>query len=1084
MAENRPGGPMRCPSCNHEPPSRSSFCNRCGSPLIEVPVLGERRQLTVMFCDLVGSTELAQRLGADELAVAVGEYQNTCARVVRGFNGHIAQYLGDGVLVYFGYPQAYEDDAIRAVNCALEILAAIPVLNAQMAEQLPALAGKAIEVRIGIHSGMVVLSDMGRGDEQPRLALGDTLNIAARLQSEAEAGVIVISEATRRLVHGAFVLDDLGSAQLKGVAAPVETYRVVARSGAQSRLERYAEAGLTPLVGREQEIALALDRWEQTVEGSGQVVLLSGDPGIGKSRLVAVVRERLADEPHTWLACRCSAYHENSAFHPVIALLERAAGVEDGDSESRRRDKLESALRAAEMPARHIPPLVDLLSVSARHPEGSLLEPGEDPRMQTLESLAACLFQLSTARPLVLVVEDINWADPSTLELLRILIARVSTKRVLLLFTFRPEFDVPWAAGGHLVRIGLHPLTRDQIAKLCTAVAGGRTLPEAVLSELVAKADGVPLFAEELTKTILEAEWLVEREGRLQLAGPPRVLPIPSTLHESLMARLDGLGPTKELAQLCAVIGRDVSYELLRAVSQQPQAELQSGLLRLVAANLLAREEVPGQAPYVFRHALIHETAYDSLLRSDRQQLHARIARVLEEQFPERSAARPEDLARHYERAGLFKSAVRFYRRAANQAVIRLAHAEAIAHLKRGIELVGLFPESADRDRTELDLQMALGTSTMIAEGQGHPEVETTHARARDLSEKLADPNGLFRALWGLSRFQQSHGRLGVSYELGEQLRDLARKSDDPSLHRWAHLALGQALFWRGDPARSLEELEATVAVVDATPESPEVHLFGQDPALTSRALVGPALWILGRPDRARQKCREAREIGKKAGDPFTYAMVLGFAATVHQLCGEREITRELAEAAIEIASERGFPLLLGFGRVMKGWALTADVVDEGGIAEMRQGLLDLAGTGTGVGGPYLIALLADALRRAGRDGEALGATDSALDLGAQQQSRFWDADLLRLKGEILLGLEPDAVAESERLLRQALEVAVEQNARSFELRAAMSLYRLRCERGESAAELALVRDVYRRFDEGFDTRDLMEARELLSDAQ
>jgi len=1083
MAEDDAWVTMRCPSCQHQPPSRSAFCNRCGSPLIDAPLLGERRHLTVMFCDMVGSTELAQRLDAEELQVVVAEYQNTCARIIIGLGGHIAQYLGDGLLVYFGYPQAHEDDGVRAVSSALEILAAMPALDASIGQQLPELAGQTLQVRIGIHSGLVVLSDMGRGDELQRLALGDTLNIAARLQAVATSGAIVISEATQRLVHGAFVIEDLGDLQLKGVSEPIRTHRVVTASGALSRLERSAQAGLTPLVGREQEIALALERWEQTRNGNGQTILLSGEPGIGKSRLVAVLRDRLAAEPLRWLVCRCSPHHENTAFHPVIDMLERTLEIEEGDSEGRRRAKLESALRNSNISAEQIAPLANLLCVPERRVEGPLRLQREDPRRQTLESLAACLFELSRERPLVLVIEDLHWIDPSTLELLGLLVARVSHERVLLVFTYRPGFEVPWDAGHDLVKIGLYPLTRDQIAMLCTGVAGGRALPVPLLAELVAKADGVPLFAEELTKAVLEADWLEERDGRWVIAGPRRQLSVPSTLNESLMARLDGLGAVKELAQLCAVVGREVSYELLRAVAPHPEKALQAGLRRLVAADLITREGQANQVRYVFRHALIHETAYDSLLRSDRQRLHALIARVLEERFPERSAARPDVLALHHTRAGSLAEAVGFYHQAAKQAIDRQAHAEAIGHLECGIELIRMLPKSAEWDRRELELQVALGTSTMIAKGQGHPQVEQAHARARDLSRKTGDQTGLFRALWGLSRFYQSQGKPVASYDLGEQMLELARTTDDPSQLCWAHLALGQALFWLGNPTRSLAELETTIAFCDASPESTDVHVFGQDPALTSRSLVGPALWILGHPDGSLRRSHEALKIGRKTADPFTYALALNFAAVVHQLRGERERTRELADAAIEISGEHGFPLFMGFGRVMKGWALTKEAGRGGGIDEIHRGLADIKSAGTGLGGPYVLALLSESLRVVGRERDALAAAESALELAVSQQSRFWDTELLRLKGEILLGLEPDSREESERLLRQALERARELRATSFELRVAMSLSRLLAARGDADAGLALVRGVVERFDEGFDTRDLLEAKALLNAA-
>ena len=1081
MTPNPDWTQIRCPSCRHQPPSGSRFCNRCGSALAEAPLAGERRHLTVMFCDLVGSTELAQQLDAEELQIVVGELQNTCARVIGGLDGHVAQYLGDGLLVYFGYPQAHEDDAIHALSAALEILAALPEVAAAIARQLPERAGEPLRVRIGIHSGMLVLSDMGRGDDQPRLGMGDTVNIAARLQGAAAPGEILISEATRRLVQGAFLLEDRGELSLKGVSERVRTHRVVGSSGLQSRLERSAREGHTPLIGREQEVALALESWEQVRAGAGRALLLVGEPGIGKSRLVAVLRERIAAEPHRWLVCRCTAHQENTPFHPVIDMLEHTFEIEEADTEPRRRARIEAELRSVTIPERYIPPLVALLCKPDASTESFRWLQREDRRRQTLESLAACVERLGRDRPLVLVVEDLHWIDPSTLELLGLLVNRLERERALLVFTYRPGFEVPWRSSHQVLEIGLHRLTREQIARICTSVAKDRELPAALLADLVAKADGVPLFAEELTKAVLESDRLEGRAGRLAIVGERGHLTVPATLQESLMARLDGLGGVKELAQLCAVIGRDVSYDLLRAVSPQPEKALQAGLARLGAANLLAREGPPGQPRYVFQHALIHETAYDSLLRSDRQRLHGRIARTFQEQFPERSAAHPDVLALHHARAGSLEDAIEFYQQAAVQATDRQAQVEAIGHLERAIELIGALPASPDWDRRELELQVALGTATMIARGQGHPGVERAHARARDLGRKTADRTGLFRALWGLSRFHQSQGKMEASSALGEQMLELALETGDRSQLCWAHLALGQASFWRGDPTRCLSELEATIAICGASAEAIDANVFGQDPALSSRSLAGAAHWIVGRPDTGLRISREALEIGSKKADPFSYALALDFGAVVHQVRGERERTRELAEMAIELSREHGIPLFMGFGRVMKGWSLTLGAGDEAAIAEIHAGLSDLKAAGTGLGGPYLLALLADSLGVVGRGREALAILDAALRLAAAQESHFWDTELLRLKGEILLDLDADARDEAERLLRQALERARALGTRSFELRAGLSLARLLAARDEGEAGRDLVRGVYQRFDEGFETRDLARARELLA---
>lgn len=1057
---------MRCPTCRHDPPAGSGFCNRCGASLA-APVAagsGDRRQITVMFCDIVGSTELAEALDAEELRLVVREYQQTAARIIHAYEGHVAQYLGDGLMVYFGYPLAHEDDAFRALSAALRILAGLPALNRELARRLALKTQLELEVRVGIHSGPALLSDMGLGDEQQRLALGETPNIAARLQSEAASGTILISEATRRLVQGAFVLDDLGRRRLKGVSEPIATYRVLSASGAVTRMERSAQRGLTPLIGREQEVALAIERWQRAVDGRGQTILLSGEPGIGKSRLVEVIREHVADQPHTWVEARCSPYHENSAFHPVLQSLERAFGIEEDQPESERRAALEAGLRDAGLAARHLASLVDLVAA----PDGTSGASARDRRSETLEAFAAWLARLAAERPVVAVVEDLHWVDPSTLELLGFLMARVPRERMLLVLTFRPDFEVPWDPGPHLLRIGLHPLTSEQIVALCAAVAGQRRLPQAVLDELAARADGVPFFAEELTRAVIESEWRPDRDGAA----------IPSTLQETLMSRLDRLGSTRELAQLCGVVGREISYDLLRAVSPLRERELREGLSRLVDADLLSREGPAHQTLYVFRHALIQETAYHSLLRSERQGHHARIARALEQQFPERAAASPEVVARHHESAGAFDDAVRCYARAARQAVERSAHAEALGHFENAISLIGRLPGGAERDRRELELQVALGTSIMIAKGQGHPGVRAAHERARDLADATADAPELFRALWGLSRFHQSQGDLRASHELGERMLELAGRAGDASLTRWAHLALGQALFWRGDPARALEELEATIALSEESVPSREVAIFGQEPALTSRSLAAPALWMLGRPDRALRRSRECVALGKKAGDPFTYAMALDWAAVVHQMRGERERTRELASLAIELSSERGFPLYRGFGRVMRGWAAIRGPEDAGGLAEIERGLDDLQAAGTGLGAPYVQALMAEAQWTLGRADDALLMVDTALALAERQHSHLWTAELLRLKGEILVGIDPAARERGGSLLRRAMETARGQGAPSLELRAAISHWRLLGERGDGAR----VRELVAGFEEGFDTRDLQDARALLSE--
>src|SRR5712692_2218998 len=613
-------------------------------------ISGERRQLTVMFCDLVGSTALSTQLDPEELRAVIQAYRATCATIIRRFEGHLAKYLGDGLLVYFGYPLAHEDDAARAVRAGLDILAELPQLNERMQSGVGATGRSPLQIRIGIHTGLVVAGEMGVGDQPEPLAIvGETPNLAARLQQEAHPNTVVISAATSHLIQGYFACADLGLHEVKGAPAPLQVYRVLGESGVQGRLEVAARRGLTPLVGREQESGLLLECWEEVKEGRGQEVLLSGEAGIGKSRLVRVLRERIAGEARAWLECRCSPYRQNSALYPIIDLVQRVFQFSRDDSPEEKLRKLEvGAHSRAPLQTDTIPLLAHLLSLPLpeRYPPLNLTP--QRQKQKTLEALLTWLLAEAERQPVPFIVEDPHWADPSTLEFLGLLIEQVPTARLLTILAFRPEFTPPWPSRSHLTHLTLQRLPRKQVEEIVEKIAGDKALPAAVVQQIVAKTDGVPLFVEELTKMVVESGLSVGATH-----ASPLPLAIPVTLHDALMARLDRLGPTKELAQLGATLGREFNYELLRAVSPVDETALQQGLRQLVEAELLYQRGLPPQATYLFKHALIQDAAYQSLLKSTRQQYHRQIAQVLEERFPETIEIHPELLAHHYTEAGL-----------------------------------------------------------------------------------------------------------------------------------------------------------------------------------------------------------------------------------------------------------------------------------------------------------------------------------------------------------------------------------------------------------------------------------------------
>ena len=656
-----------------------------------------------MFCDLVDSTSLSGQLDPEDLREVVQAYQATCAEVIQRFDGYVAQYLGDGLLVYFGFPRAHEDDAQRAVRAGLRIVETLGNLNARLEQD----KGVRLAVRLGIHTGLVVVGAIGGGGRQEHLALGETPNVAARLQGLAAPDTMAISATTHRLVRGYFTCQDIGFHSPKGVAVPVQVYRVLGESGAQSRLDVVGTADLTPLVGREAEVTLLLERWVQSKDGLGQVVLLSGEAGIGKSRLEQVLRECVRREGGTRIVFHCSPYHTNSALYPAIVHMQRLLQWHQGDTPAAKLDKLERLLSTYRFPMDEVIPLfASLLSVplpDTRYPPLNLSP--QRQKQQTYEVLAAWLVQEAERQPVLVVWEDLHWADPSTLEFLSVVIDQAPTARMLTLLTFRPEFRPPWATRSPLTEMTLNRLSRDQVEAMVIHLTGGKTLPAEVVEQVIAKTDGVPLFVEEILKMILESGLIHEEDDHYILTGPLSLLAIPSTLHDSLMARLDRLAPVKAIAQLGAVLGREFMYEVIHAVAPMEETALQQGLAQLVDAELLYQRGLLPHATYLFKHALIQDAAYQSLLKSTRQQYHQRIAQVLEARFPDTVETQPELLAYHFTEADVRERAVRYWLHAGQRASERSAYAEAISHLTRGLELVSTLPDTPERAEQELVLQ-------------------------------------------------------------------------------------------------------------------------------------------------------------------------------------------------------------------------------------------------------------------------------------------------------------------------------------------------------------------------------------------
>ena len=1058
---------LRCPGCQVELPTTAKFCLECGTPVVQgesasralalasadtdVARLGERRQLTVLFCDLVGSTPLAQQLDAEDWREVLAQYHAAAAGAVARWGGHVAKNLGDGLLVYFGWPSAREDDPERAIRAGLAMIEAMAPLNAT----LGAADGTRLAVRIGMDTGAVVIADDGE-------VFGETVNVASRVQNAAEPDTVVITAATQRLVAGIFAIEACGPQVLRGVLEPITLYRVVQPSGVRSRLA--AAAGrLTPFVGRELELARLAERWEQARDGAGQKVIVLGEAGIGKSRLVYQLRERLAAVPHTWLECGATPYTAGTPFHPVIALVAQGLAFAPEDTAAEKLAKVERGLGGLAT-AEAVTLLADLVGLPP--PTRLQLSP-ELQRRKTIELLAQWTLAISAVQPLVLLVEDLHWCDPSSLELLGHLVAQSRTARLLLVVTARPEFTPPWPAGDHMTTL---PLTRlgEREARDMVMTLAGEALPVATLDALVTRADGVPLYVEELTRSVVEP-------------GTARsVEAIPATLADSLMGRLDRLSTAKEVAQRAAVLGREFAYPLLTAVAGLEEAGLRHGLARLVEAEIVFARGEPPEATYTFKHALVQEAAYGSLLKRTRQQLHARIARVLEERFPDRVASEPEVIARHYDQAGLVTPAIAHYQRAGERATQRWANEEAIGHLRHALALLGTLPETRERNQRELVLQMAIGAPLSAARGWSNPDYEGVFVRARALASQIGDSPELPRVLEGMGAAYLMKGDLTTAVEIGSEALAAAERTGAVFDLLLAHVSLGTALAYQGHFTRGVEHLEQAIALYDPSRHAAFAYALGFDRGAAAHSHAANCQSYLGHLDRALALSERGVALARRVDHPLSLAIALLQNGVVHFERGEFDPMAERIGELVHLAEQLGFPFWLGVGLFFRGFARVESGEGEAGIAEMQQALVDLARLGNGLGAPAVLVVLARSLWKVGRHGEALGALDLGFAQAEQQSQHYVDAELHRLRGEILLDKNGDTAEEAESHFGQGLEVARQQQAKLFELRAAMRLVSLWQRRGKRDQARALLTPVYAWFTEGFDTRDLKDARTLL----
>ena len=1039
----------------------------------------ERRQVTVMFSDLVGSTALSGRMDPEDLREVISAYQKCVAETVQRFGGFVAKYMGDGVLIYFGFPMAHEDDAERAVRAGLELVTAVTALKTHAA----------LQTRVGIATGLVVVGDLiGSGASQEQAIVGETPNLAARLQGVAEPNSIVISESTRKLVGNLFELNDLGAHDLKGIVGPVRAWAALRPSSVESRFDAFHASGVTELVGREEELELLLRRWSKAKVSEGQVVLLSGEPGIGKSRLTAALLERLASEPHTRLRYFCSPQHTDSAFYPIISQMERAAGLAHEDTTHAKLDKLDAVLAQTSTPTQNAALFAEMLSLpnDGRYPALDLAP--EERRQKTQEALTAQLVGLTRQRPALMIVEDAHWVDPTSLEVFGRTVDQIKTLPVLLIVTFRPEFDAPWAGRSHVTSLALNRLGEREAAAIIARIVGNKDLPADVTAEIVERTDGIPLFVEEMTKAVLEAE--SEDDWRQTAAAMPSpALAVPASLHASLMARLDRLGPAKEVAQIGAAIGRQFSHSLLAAVARKPEAELGLALDRLIAAGLLFRQGMPPHSSYLFKHALVQDAAYGTLLREPRRALHARIAETLESQFAEIVESQPEALARHCTEAGQIEKAAVLWGKAGQRSLERSALVEAVAQLTRALDQIASLPGTPELRREQIKLQVALITPLIHLKGFAAPETKAAAERARLLiqqaeavGEPPEDPLLLFTVLFSfwVANFVAFNGN--VMRELATHFLALAEKQGTTAPLMIGHRLMGTSLLLTGEIAKGRAHYDQAIALYDPGEHRRLATRFATDVRVAILSYRQWALWLLGYPETALADADEALEGAHEIGQAGTLMVALFHAPFLLMLCGNYATAGAIVNDLVSLAEEKDSSHWRAGGMLVRGWALALTGKASDSIHTLVSGILAWRSRGSTAFLPLFLSHLASVNAELARFDDAWRCIDEATAAVETTNERWCEAELNRIAGTIALkSPEPDA-AKAEAYFERALAVARQQQAKSWELRAAMSLARLWRDQGKVQQARELLAPVYGWFTEGFDTRDLKEAKALLEE--
>ena len=988
---------------------------------------------------------------------------------------------GDGIMALFGAPIALEDAPQRAIRSANAIHKEISKFSDSIKQEREDIA--VLKMRIGIHTGPVVVGTLGNDLRVEFKAVGDTVNLASRVEGLADPGATYVTEGTFKLTEGFFRFEALGEKEIKGKEKPIKVYRVIAASTRRTRFDVSAERGLTPFVGRERELEFLLDSFERAKRGQGQAFSIVAEAGIGKSRLLYEFRKAVASEDMLFLEGRCLSYSSGVAYHPVVDMLKAGFDIREDDEDLKIREKVKMGLKILEIDeASPLPYLLELFSVKESGIEKISMSP-EARKNQMIEVIKLITLKSSETRLLITAYEDLHWADKSSEEVLKYILDSIPGARVLMIFTYRPGFVHTWGGKSYHNQVNLNRLSNRESLTMVNNLLNSEDIDSDLEDLILKKTEGVPFYIEEFVRSLNDLDIIEIKDNKCHLAKDIQDVAVPSTIQDVIMARVDSLPEeTKSLLQTVSVVGREFNYDLIKRVTGFAEQELLSQLSALKDTELLYERGIYPQSTYIFKHALIQDTAYQSLLKSTRQKYHGTIAQVLEEEFTKTAEVQPELLAHHFTAAGLTEKAIPYWQKAGEMAIRRSAHVEAISNFTTGLDLLTALPDSPEWAQQELDMQIAIGPALIATKGWQVPEVRQAYTRARELCQQVRDTPQLFQVLTGLRSFYQIRGEHQTSCDLGHELFTLAQRQDDPSNLPEAHRGLGISLFQMGELADAYTHLEQGFTLYGLEQQRDHAFLYGQDTGISCLVYMSWALWLRGYPDQTLLRSQEALDQAHALSHPFSLAYTLACAAFLYQFRLEASRVQEQAEALMELSTKQGFAFWQGWGMIMRGWALVVQAQREEGRIQIQQGLSTFQETGTKCFLPYFNALVAEAEVRMGHIEDGLRVLTQALHMVNTTGERWWEAEIHREKGELILLQSLEHQSDAESCFNKAIDVARKQQAKSPELRAVMSMSRLWRSQGKIEEARNLLSKIYGWFTEGFDTADLKDAKALLDE--